>query len=185
MRTYRKREVDPGDIRRLLEPGPVILVSTAWKGVPNVMTMGWHMMMGDGPVLVGTYIWDQDYTRDIVTKTKECVINIPTVELLETAIRIGNSTGAEIDKFEAFGLTAGKASKVKAPLIRECYASFECKLFDKTLARKRSLFIWKVVKGHVAASPKYPRTFHYRGDGVFMLSGTNVSRRRLFDPGML
>lgn len=185
MPTYRKRAADPGDIRRLLEPGPVILVSTALKGRPNIMTMGWHMVMEEDPVLVGTYIWTEDYTRTIVQKTKECVINIPTVELLDTAIRIGNSTGKEIDKFEAFGLTPGKASKVKAPLIRECYANFECKLFDKTLARKRSLFIWKVVAAHVAASPKYPRTFHYRGEGVFMISGTNVSRRRLFDPGML
>ena len=149
------------------------------------MTMGWHMMMGDGPVLVGTYIWDQDYTREIVTKTKECVINIPTVELLDTAVRIGNSTGAEIDKFAEFGLTPVKASKVKAPLIRECYANFECKLHDRTLARRHSLFIWKVVAAHVAKSPKYPQTFHYRGDGVFMISGGNVSRKRLFDPGKL
>ena len=113
------------------------------------------------------------------------MINIPTVELLDTAIRIGNSSGAEIDKFEEFGLTPAKASKVKAPLIRECYANFECKLYDKTLARRHSLFIWKVVKGHAAKSPRYPQTFHYRGEGVFMISGRNVSRRRLFDPEML
>ena len=36
----------------------------------------------------------------------------------------------------------------------------------------------EVVKAHVATTPKYPRTIHYRGDGVFMLSGANTSRYR-------
>jgi hypothetical protein len=43
-----------------------------------------------------------------------------------------------------------------------------------------------VVKARVARSPKYPRTIHYRGDGVFMISGANTSKyRRLFTPEML
>jgi flavin reductase (DIM6/NTAB) family NADH-FMN oxidoreductase RutF len=70
-------------------------------------------------------------------------------------------------------------------LIDECYASFECKLHDASQAKKYSLFIWEVVKAHVATAPKYPKTFHYRGDGVFMISDGNVSRRRQFKPEML
>jgi flavin reductase (DIM6/NTAB) family NADH-FMN oxidoreductase RutF len=185
MKTYRKRDFPVSQIRRFLEPGPIVLVSSAWKGERNIMTMGWHMVMEFEPSLIGCYIWDQDYSRKLIEGSRECVINLPTTELLDTAVRIGNSTGAEIDKFEAFGLTTAPAAKVKAPLIRECFANFECKLFDRTLVRKRSLFIWKVVKAHVATTPKYPETFHYRGDGVFMISGPNVSRRRLFKPEML
>ena len=185
MKKYRKRDFPVEGIRRFLEPGPIILVSSAWKGKMNIMTMGWHMVMEFSPSLVGTYVWDQDYTRRIVERSKECVINIPTLELLDTAIRIGNSTGEEIDKFAAFGLTPAPAAKVRAPLIRECFANFECRLYDRTLASKRSLFIWKVVKAHVATSPRYPQTFHYRGDGIFMISGRNISRRRLFKPEML
>ena len=121
----------------------------------------------------------------MVLKSRECVINIPEVHLLDTAVRIGNSTGAEIDKFAEFGLTALPAKKVKAPLIAECYANFECRLRDSRLVKKYSRFVWEVVKAHVATSPKYPTTFHYRGDGVFMISGRNVSRRSLFAPEML
>ena len=67
------------------------------------------------------------------------------------------------------------AAKVEAPLIAECYANFECKLVDASLINKYSLFVLEVVKAHVATSPKYPRTIHYRGDGVFMVSGANTS----------
>jgi len=185
LRTYRKRDFPVGEVRRFLEPGPVVLVSSAWKGRMNVMTMGWHMVMETEPSLVGTYIWTEDHTRAMVLKSRECVINVPTVELLDTAIAIGNSTGAEIDKFSAFGLTPVAAKKVSAPLVAECFASFECRLRDARLVRRYSLFVWEVVKAHVAVSPKSPRTFHYRGGGIFMLSGRNVTRRRLFKPEML
>lgn len=90
-----------------------------------------------------------------------------------------------MDKFEEFGLTAAKAKTVGAPLIAECYASFECKLVDDGQAKKYSLFVFECVKAHVATSPKYPRTVHYRGDGVFMIAGENKSYRRKFKPEML
>ena len=185
MNRYRKRDFPVEKVRRFLEPGPIVLVSSAWKATSNIMTLGWHMVMEMGPSLVGTYIWSEDYTRRIVLKSRECVINIPTVELLDTAVGIGNTHGNEIEKFGAFGLTPVPATKVCAPMIAECYANFECRLRDSRLVNRYSLFVWEVVKAHVATSPKYPKTFHYRGDGVFMISGENVSRRRLFKPEML
>ena len=71
-------------------------------------------------------------------------------------------------------------------LIAECYANFECRLVDSSLIRKYGLFVFEVVKGHARTSPKFPRTMHYRGDGLFMLSGPTTRKyRRLFKPEML
>lgn len=72
-----------------------------------------------------------------------------------------------------------------APLIGQCHCSFECRLHDDTQVESNNLFIWEIVKAHVAARPRLPRTLHYRGDGQFMLSGAEVSRRRRFKPDML
>ena len=114
------------------------------------------------------------------------MINIPTADIAAKVVGIGNTTGSKIDKFEKFALTPAPAMKVKAPLIAECFASFECRLADASLIDKYSLFVLEVVKAHVAKAPKYPRTIHYRGDGVFMIAGTNTSRyRKLFRPEML
>jgi len=63
---------------------------------------------------------------------------------------------------------------VDAPLIQECFANFECRLFDAKLVNKYNFFIFEVVKAHVATSPKYPATLHFRGNGVFMLSGRSI-----------
>ena len=66
----------------------------------------------------------------------------------------------------------------EAPLIEECFANFECKVTDTKLIAKYSLFILEVVKAHVAIQPKYPKTIHYRGEGVFMISGENTAKFR-------
>jgi flavin reductase (DIM6/NTAB) family NADH-FMN oxidoreductase RutF len=178
---FEKKDFPVSDVRRFLEPGPIVLVSSAWKGETNIMTMGWHMVMEFTPSLIGCYIWTQNHSFEMLRKSKECVINIPTVDLAPKVVGIGNSTGGAIDKFAKFGLTALPAEEVGAPLIGECFANFECKLVDSSLIRKYSLFVWEVVKAHVAKAPEFPRTIHYRGDGVFMISGSNSSKyRRLF-----
>ncbi len=122
----------------------------------------------------------------MIRKSRECVLNIPTADLVDKVVGIGNCSGAGVDKFEKFNLTPVAAEKVVAPLIGECYANFECRLVDSSLIRKYSLFVFEVVTAHVATEPKYPKTIHYRGDGEFMISGENTRRyRKLFKPGML
>lgn len=180
MKAYRKKSFPLTKIRRFLEPGPVVLVSSAHRGERNIMTMGWHMVMGFSPALVGCFIWGQNHSFAMIRRSKECVINVPTFDMIETVIGIGNCSGADTDKFAKFGLTSVAAAKVAAPLIAECYASFECKLVDTGLINKYSLFVFEVVKAHVASSPRYPKTVHYRGDGVFMVAGRSLSYRRRF-----
>jgi flavin reductase (DIM6/NTAB) family NADH-FMN oxidoreductase RutF len=178
MKPYVKKDFAVSDVRRFLEPGPIVLVSSAHKGATNIMTMGWHMIMEFQPSLIGCYIWDANYSFELVRKSKECVINIPTVDLATRVVGIGNCSGREGNKFEKFKLTPEPGDKVDAPLIKECYANFECRLADSSLINKYSLFIFEVVKAHVATSPKFPKTIHYRGDGLFMISGPTVKKYR-------
>ena len=184
-KTYKKRDFPVSEIRRFLEPGPVVLVSSAWKGERNIMTMGWHMVMEFVPSLVGCLISSGNHSHEMVRRSRECVINVPTLELAATVAAIGNCSGAEVDKFERFNLTAVAGDAVEAPLIAECYASLECRLVDDRLRDKYDVFIFEVVKAHAPAAPKYPKTIHYRGDGMFMVAGRSLNLRRKFRPEML
>ncbi len=185
MKIYSKRDFPVSQVRRLLEPGPVVLVSSSWKGEPNIMTMGWHTPMEFTPSLVGCVISSANHSYELISRSKECVINVPTLELAATVAKIGNCSGAEVDKFKKFKLTPIEAEQVKAPLIAECYANFECKLVDGRLRDKYNFFIFEVVKAHAAVAPKNPKTIHYRGDGMFMVSGRSVNLGRYFRPDML
>lgn len=183
MTTYRKKGFPIQQIRRFLEPGPVVLVSSAWRGRNNIMTLGWHTIMEFSPSLVGCYIWSENYSFAMIRNSRECVINIPTVDLADAVIGIGNTSGATTDKFTEFALTPLPATTVAAPLIKECYANIECRVVD--ILNKYSFFVLEALKAHAPARPQYPRTLHYRGDGVFMLSGKSVSYARQFKPEML
>jgi flavin reductase (DIM6/NTAB) family NADH-FMN oxidoreductase RutF len=180
-----KADFPVGKVRRYLEPGPIVLVSSAWRGEKNIMTMGWHTVMEFTPSLVGCIISGGNHSFELIRRSKECVINLPTTALTDTVVGIGNCSGADTDKFEKFGLTALPAQKVKAPLIAQCHANFECRLEDARLVERYNFFIFEVVKAHVARRPAHPETLHYTGDGVFMVSGKIVSRRNRFRPEML
>jgi flavin reductase (DIM6/NTAB) family NADH-FMN oxidoreductase RutF len=181
----KKRDFPVSNVRRYLEPGPIVLVSSAAKGRTNIMTMGWHTVLEFSPSLVGCMISSGNYSHRMIRDSGECVINLPTTALTDIVVGIGNTAGNEIDKFDHFGLTAEMATKVGAPLIGECHANFECRLADDQLVERYNFFIFEVVKAHVAASPKHPETLHYTGDGVFMVSGKIISRRSKFKPEML
>lgn len=180
MTARRKRDFPVGEVRRYLEPGPVVLVSSHGYGRDNLMALGWHTVMEFQPSLVGCMISAGNFSHRLIRDSGECVLNLPTAEMVDTVARIGNCSGAEMDKFARFGLTAEPASKVDAPLVRECHASFECMLHDDALVDRYNFFIFEVVKAHVAASPAVPATLHYRGDGQFLVPGRRISRRALF-----
>ncbi len=170
----RKKSLPLSQVYCLLEPGPVVLITTADSRRPNVMAMSWHMMVDFEPPLVGCVVSNRDFTFGILRKTKECVINIPTIEIAKQVTGIGNTSGRNIDKFKRFGLTTSPASQVKAPLIDECYASFECKVVDMSLVNKYNIFILKVVKAWIDSTKKHPKTIHHCGRGNFMVAGKTI-----------
>ena len=181
-----KKDFPTHNVRRFLEPGPVVLVSSAYRNDVNIMTMGWHMVTEFSPSLVTCLISGANHSFEMIRRSRQCVINIPTVDLAETVVRIGNCSGRDVEKFSEFDLTPKPGAHVRAPLIDECYANFECRLADSGWVKKYNLFVFEVVKAHVAVAPKFPKTLHYRGDGEFMISGAETRRfRRLFRPGML
>jgi flavin reductase (DIM6/NTAB) family NADH-FMN oxidoreductase RutF len=120
---------------------------------------------------VGCVISGRNHSFDALTKTKECVLGIPTVELAQQAVGIGNCSGSKVDKFKKFKLTPQPATQVAAPLIAECYANLECRVVDTRMANRYNFFVLEVVKAWLDPAMKNPRTLHHRGKGVFMVAG--------------
>jgi len=132
------------------------------------------MMVDFEPPLVACVVSNRGYTFGILRDTKECVINIPTVELAKKVVGCGNTSGREIDKFKKFRLTREAAVRVSAPLISECYANLECRVIDASMADKYNLFLLEVLKAWIDRSKKNPRTIHHCGRGVFMVAGRRI-----------
>jgi flavin reductase (DIM6/NTAB) family NADH-FMN oxidoreductase RutF len=165
------------EVYGLLEPGPVVLLTTAGSERPNIMTMSWHTMMEFEPPLVGCVISDRNYSFGLLDASGECVINIPTVEMSETVVGCGNTSGADTHKFTTFHLTPVPAALVGAPLIAECHANLECRVVDRQMVASYSLFVLEVVKAWIDPAVKHPRTLHHRGYGNFMVAGETIKLR--------
>ncbi|MDD2700247.1 MAG: flavin reductase family protein [Sideroxydans sp.] len=159
---------------RLLEPGPVLLVTTAHKGKANIMTQSWHTMMEFTPPLVGCVISGRNHSFEALVKTGECVLNIPAVELAKQVVKVGNCSGREVDKFRKFKLTPAPAAKVAPPLIAECYANLECKVVDRRMVNKYNFFVLEIVQAWIDPAQRNPRTLHHQGMGVFAVDGERI-----------
>jgi flavin reductase (DIM6/NTAB) family NADH-FMN oxidoreductase RutF len=169
-----KKSFPLSKVYSLLEPGPVVLVTTAKAGKQNIMTMSWHTMMEFEPPLVGCVISNRNYSFRLLKATKECVINIPTVKIAQKVASCGNVRGGKIDKFKEFGLTPKPAAKVGAPLIEECYANLECRVIDTKMLADYCFFVLEVVKAWIDPTVKNPRTIHHLGRGNFMVAGKKI-----------
>lgn len=158
----------------LLEPGPVVLVTTSFQGKHNVMAQSWHTMLEFEPPLIGCVISDRNHSFNMLENTGECVIGIPTAEIGDKVAGCGNTSGASTDKFARFELTPEPASIVGAPLIAECYANLECRVTDTGMVERYGLFVVEVVKAWIDPSVKNPRTIHHLGRGNFMVAGEHI-----------
>ncbi|OYY92687.1 MAG: flavin reductase [Hydrogenophilales bacterium 28-61-23] len=169
-----KKSFPLAKVYALLEPGPVVLVTTAGGERPNIMTLSWHTMIEFEPPLVGCVISNRNYSFGLLQAAGECVINIPSQELAQKVVGCGNTSGVEVDKFERFSLTPKPAAQVGAPLIEECFANLECRVVDTTMVAKYGLFVVEVVKAWIDPTVKMPRTIHHLGHGNFMIAGERV-----------
>ena len=158
-------------VYQVLEPGPVVWLTTAAKGRANVMTMSWHMMVDFVPPLVACIVSNRNFSYAALTATKECVIAVPTRKLAAKVVKVGNASGRRLDKFKKFGLTPLPAKLVSPPLIGECYANLDCRVIDTRMVADYGLFILEVVKAWHDPAQKAPKTLHHRGHGTFAVDG--------------
>lgn len=159
---------------QLLEPGPVVLLTTAHKGRPNVMTMSWHMMVEFEPPLVACIVSNANHSFAALRATGEAVIAVPARKLAAKVVKVGNSSGRDLDKFTAFGLTPLPAETVAPPLVKECFANLECKVVDRRMMNRYNMFILEVQKAWVDPAQKKPKTIHHHGYGRFVVDGATI-----------
>jgi len=144
------RKLDVKEFHRLMNPRPTVLVTSIHPetGKPNIITLAWTAPASHRPRLIAVFISTKRYSHDLIAKTKEFVLNIPGIELVDQAYACGTKSGRNVDKFTSTNLTAKPARKVKPPIIEECFAHLECKVVDQFPVGDHSMFIGKVVAAY-------------------------------------
>lgn len=118
-------------------PRPIAFVSSmSAAGVFNLSPFSFFNLFSNRPpififspaksVLTGK----QKDTLINVTETKECVIHIPTINMVEQLSVSSGAYAPEVDEFKKSGFTPIASDIVKVPRIMEAPVAFECKVND-------------------------------------------------------
>lgn len=141
-------------------PEQVVLVTTARPdGGANVMAVGWVAIASDEPLMFMLGIDDGAYTYELIKKTKEFVVAFPNEKMAREVLFAGTRHGRHGDKIAASGLKTQQAGVVKAPLIADAVANFECKLVAIYRPGNCPLVIGEVVAAHENVSSDARRLY--------------------------
>lgn len=140
-----KRTLELGMAARLLEPGPLALMTSRYRSAENVMTQSWMLPMSFDPAVIGVAIHPARLTHEYVGQSEFFGLSIPTTDLLFAVHRCGMESGRDGDKFARSGLTPVDALEIDAPLIEECVAHIECGVIERMSFGDHDLFIGEVL----------------------------------------
>jgi flavin reductase (DIM6/NTAB) family NADH-FMN oxidoreductase RutF len=174
MKPRNKREWPLKQVNRLIQTGPVVLVTTAHGGRANIMPMSWHTMLEFDPPLVGCVISREHFTHELLERSRECVLNLPTASLAREVVRCGNVSGRKTDKWAMCGWTPEPATVVSAPMIAVCYANLECRVRDDSWATKYDFIVLEVVRAWVEPGIELPKTLHHLHGPEFLVPGRRL-----------
>jgi flavin reductase (DIM6/NTAB) family NADH-FMN oxidoreductase RutF len=176
--------VDLPHATRLLNHGPVTIVTSAHGERSNVMAAAWAMPLDFDPPKVAVVIDSRTLTRQLVDASGVFGLQVPDRAFAQQTLAVGSHAGVEFDKFAALNLQTFPAQKIEVPMLAGCVAWLECKVLpDNTEnSRRYDLFLAEVVAAYADSSvysnsrwhfgdDPGARTVHYVAGGTFFMTG--------------
>ncbi len=175
-----KKEIQIQKANRLINHGPVVLVSLLANEKPNILSVAWNMPVSHKPMCIAIASGHSNYSTNCIKETGEFVINVPDKDLKKQVIECGTTSGKDIDKFQEFILTQFPSTNIKAPGVEECIGHIECKVDKAYEYGDHYIFIAKVVYACVDKDkwdfendiwlPDKANTLHHLGGSFFSVT---------------
>jgi flavin reductase (DIM6/NTAB) family NADH-FMN oxidoreductase RutF len=140
-----KIDLDLSRATRLLQPGPVALVTTKYKGKANVFVAAWVTPVSANPPQVALAVFPAIYSHALIQKSGAFTLNIPPRPLAEKVKKVGDVSGEVTDKFLSIGLTPYEGRQLSAPLIAECIGHLECGVTDTQHVGDHTVYFAEIV----------------------------------------
>jgi flavin reductase (DIM6/NTAB) family NADH-FMN oxidoreductase RutF len=134
----------------ILIPLPAVMVSCAADGYqPNIITISWIGIVNSEPPMLSISVTPQRFSYNILKKSGEFVVNLTSEDNLKAVDFCGTKSGCDVDKFNKLNLTPVKASRVSAPLIKECPINLECQIRQSSILGTHEMFVSEIVAMHI------------------------------------
>jgi flavin reductase (DIM6/NTAB) family NADH-FMN oxidoreductase RutF len=140
-----RRTLEPADALRLLNGGPVVLVTTRWRDETDVMPAIYYTQLSRTPPLIGVAVHPARHTHDMIRFSEQFALNFPARDLMNHTQYFGMVSGEDVGKLELSKLATIRAQKIDAPLIDGCLAWIECGVEDTYRIGDHTLFVGRVL----------------------------------------
>jgi flavin reductase (DIM6/NTAB) family NADH-FMN oxidoreductase RutF len=183
-----KAPIEPlSNAYRLLNPGPVVLISVGDGETDNLFAVTWNMPVRKDPGMMALLSGKKHHSYPFIERTGEFGVNVPDADQAEAVLGCGSVSGAkEPDKFGRFGLTRQPATRIKAPLVTECVANLECRVCQLVDLGTSTLIVAQILAAvadtrHVQRGQwsfdNGLRLLHHLSGGRFCVSGEAITAR--------
>jgi flavin reductase (DIM6/NTAB) family NADH-FMN oxidoreductase RutF len=146
-----KEQVSLNNAHRLITSGPVTLITASYKDRIGIMPASWVIPVSLKPLLVAVAINPIAFTHELIDKSREFAINVPTGDLARAVKQAGTISSRDTDKFQTIGLHPMKGLKINAPLVEECIGHLECGVIERYTPGDHTIFVAEVVAAQVEA----------------------------------
>ncbi|MCP4132811.1 MAG: flavin reductase family protein [bacterium] len=148
MTNTKKVSLPIKDSHRVINPGPVILVSSGNEEARTISTIAWHMPVSSSPKLVGVALAHKRYTLELIKQSNCFCVNVPDHKILEQVVFCGTYSGRKIDKYKETGLTPAACKAIGGFYVDECVAHIECEVAELIEAGDHTIVLGKVVEAY-------------------------------------
>lgn len=129
-------------------PRLAVIVTCHARGKDNAMAVAWHSSISFNPPLFGVSIAPKRYTYELILESGEFGVNFMPLEKAELIAATGGSLGRQVDKFRKFNLEKEQSLKTSAPVLKDAYAAYECRLYDHHTLGDHEWFVGEIVATH-------------------------------------
>ena len=144
---FMKESGDIGSFYHYAFPMQAVLVTCKDKkmGKTNVITIAWHTPISKKPPLYGISVAPSRYSHGLIEQSGEFVVNFASYDLVDKVAFCGKHSGRNIDKIKELGLSILDSQVLDTPILKDCFAHLECRLFEKRVIGDHSFFIGEIV----------------------------------------
>jgi flavin reductase (DIM6/NTAB) family NADH-FMN oxidoreductase RutF len=130
-------------------PKVAAIVTASARGRDDAMTAAWHSSISLRPPLYGVAVTSKRFTYQLMAESREFAINFIPLEKASLAAAIGGTSGQQMDKFEIFDIKKEKTLKTTAPVLKDAYADYECKMVDSKSYGDHIWVVGEIVAVHL------------------------------------
>ncbi|MFH1485312.1 MAG: flavin reductase family protein [Chloroflexota bacterium] len=129
-------------------PSVASIVTCHARGKDNGMAAAWNFPLSHTPPIFGVCVSAKRFSYELILEAGEFAVNFLPYSSIELIERMGANSGRDVDKFARFSVAVEKAVKIGAPLLKDAYAAYECRLLEHRLYGDHELVIGEVVAAH-------------------------------------